>query len=49
MVVRVDPSLEAVVQAFGDYQREQRGLAERTVYNSAFIVRQFLAWRERTG
>jgi integrase/recombinase XerD len=49
MVVRVDPSSEAVVQAFSDYQRDQRGLAERTVYNSAFIVRQFLAWRAEAG
>ena len=49
MVVRVDPSSEAVVQAFGEYQRTQRGLAERTVYNSGFIVRQFLAWRATAG
>ena len=50
-MVVVDPALEAVVQAFGAYQRDQRGLAERTVYNSAFVVRQFLAWRAkgRTG
>lgn len=49
MVIRVDPSSEALVRAFGEYQRDQRGLAERTVYNSAFIVRAFLAWRERSG
>lgn len=49
MVVQVDPSSEAVVQAFSDYQRNQRGLAERTVYNSAFVVRQFLAWRAKAG
>lgn len=49
MVVQVDPSSEAMVQAFADYQRNQRGLAERTVYNSAFVVRQFLAWRAKTG
>ncbi len=45
MVVRIDASAEAVVRAFGEYQLNQRGLAERTVYNSAFVVRQFLAWR----
>jgi site-specific recombinase XerD len=49
MVIRVDPSSEATVQAFADYQRVQQGLAERTVYNSTFVVRQFLAWRARTG
>ena len=49
MVVRVEASAEAVVQAFGEYQRVQRGLAERTVYNSAFVVRQFLAWRASAG
>jgi site-specific recombinase XerD len=37
------------VQAFGEYQRVQRGLAERTVYNSAFVVRAFLAWRAEAG
>ena len=49
MVVCVDATSEAVVQAFGNYQRVERCLAERTVYNSAFVVRQFLAWRAETG
>jgi integrase/recombinase XerD len=49
MLVHVDPTSEAVVQAFGNYQRIERGLAERTVYNSAFVVRQFLAWRSEAG
>lgn len=49
MVIRVNPSSEALVRAFGEYQRNQRGLAERTVYNSAFIVRAFLAWRVHSG
>lgn len=49
MVIRVEPSAEAVVQAFGSYQRTERGLAERTVYNAAFVVRAFLSWREAKG
>jgi site-specific recombinase XerD len=49
MVVRVDPSDEAMVQAFATYQRVERGLAERTVYNATFVVRRFLAWRAEAG
>jgi site-specific recombinase XerD len=49
MVVRVDGIAEAAVQAYGEYQRIERGLAERTVYNEAFVVRQFLAWRAANG
>lgn len=49
MVVRIDASAEAMVQAFSEHQRTARGLAERTVYNAAFVVRQFLAWRADSG
>jgi integrase/recombinase XerD len=45
MVVRVDAAGEEMVQAFATYQRVERGLAERTVYNATFIVRRFLNWR----
>ena len=34
MVVRVDAGGEETVQAFATYQRVERGLAERTVYNA---------------
>jgi site-specific recombinase XerD len=44
MVIHVDASSEAMVQAFAEHQRTQRGLAERTVYNATFVVRGFLAW-----
>lgn len=46
MVIQVDASSEATVQAFAKYQSNERGLAERTVYNATFVVRAFLAWRE---
>ena len=46
MVIRVDASSEATLQAFANYQLQERGLAERTVYNATFVVRAFLAWRE---
>ena len=46
MVIRVNASSEATVQAFANYQSNERGLAERTVYNATFVVRAFLAWRE---
>src|SRR5437588_5869664 len=49
MVVRVDASAEAMVLAYCGYQWVERGLAERTVYNSAFVIRQLLAWRAETG
>jgi len=49
MDVHVDASSEAVVQAFGRYERVQRRQAELTVTNGCYVVRQFLAWRARTG
>jgi len=41
----VDADAEAVVEAYGRYQAGQRRLAELTVWNQAYTVRQFLAWR----
>jgi site-specific recombinase XerD len=49
MVVRVDVAAEELVQAFATHQSQERGLAERTVYNATFIVRGFLAWRAEAG
>lgn len=48
MGVQVDASSEAVVQAFGRYERVQRRQAELTVANGCYVVRQFLTWRART-
>lgn len=45
----VDPELEAVVVAFGDYQRREKRLAELSVQMQSYGVRAFLAWRARTG
>ncbi|MDQ2728940.1 MAG: tyrosine-type recombinase/integrase [Actinomycetota bacterium] len=45
----VSPALEAVVVAFGDYQRRQKRLAGLTVQMQSYGVRAFLAWRSRTG
>lgn len=49
MAVQVDALSEAVVQAFGRYERVQRHQAELTVANGCYVVRQFLAWRVRGG
>lgn len=45
----VDEAAEAVVDAYRSYEMVERGLAEVTVRNSCFLVRQFLAWRAATG
>lgn len=45
----VDEAAEAVVDAYCDYELTERGLAELTVVNSSYLVRQFLAWRAASG
>lgn len=45
----VSAELEAVVAAFGAYQRTQRRLALLTVQMDAYEVRAFLAWRAAQG
>lgn len=45
----VDEAAEAVVDAYRNYELGERGLAELTVMNSCYPVRQFLAWRAVTG
>lgn len=47
--LQVDDDAERVVQDYGRYQRVQRRLEEVTFQNSAYAVRQFLAWRAATG
>ena len=49
MVIRVDASSEATLQAFANYQLQERGLAERTVYNATFVVRACPSRRGATG
>lgn len=49
MVVGVGVDAEAVVAAYGDYQRRERRLAELTVINAACGVRRLLAWRAEAG
>jgi site-specific recombinase XerD len=46
--VFVDEAAEAVVDAYRNYELVQRGLAELTVVNSCYLLRQFLAWRAAT-
>jgi len=46
--VEVDAELEAVVVAYGDYQRGERRLAPLTVQMSSYGIRAFLAWRVAT-
>lgn len=45
----VDEAAEAVVDAYRNYELVERGLAELTVVNACYLVRQFLAWRAATG
>ncbi len=45
----VSEAAEAVVDAYRDYELTERGLAELTVVNSCYVVRQFLAWRAASG
>lgn len=45
----VDEAAEAVVDAYRRYELIERGLAEVTVVNSCYVVRQFLAWRAARG
>jgi site-specific recombinase XerC len=47
--VEVDEASEAVVDAYCRYERVERRLAELTVANAAYAVRQFLAWRIENG
>lgn len=47
--VQVDHSSEAVIDAYCRYERTERRLAELSVSNAAYTVRQFLAWRAETG
>jgi site-specific recombinase XerD len=47
--LQVDPAAEAVVEAYRDYELAERRLAELTVTNACYLVRQFLAWRAATG
>jgi len=47
--VCVDEAAEAVVDAYRNYELVERGLAELTVLNSCYLLRQFLAWRAATG
>jgi site-specific recombinase XerD len=45
----VGEAAEAVVDAYRNYELVERGLAELTVINSCYLLRQFLAWRAATG
>src|SRR5271165_3296699 len=47
--VQVDEVSEAIIDAYCGYERVERRLAELTVSNAAYAVRQFLAWRTETG
>lgn len=47
--IQVDEASEAVVDAYRDYELRERRLAEVTVSNACYAVRQFLAWRAATG
>ena len=47
--VLVDEDAERVVEAFCVYERVERRLADVTVHNASYGVRQFLAWRAATG
>ena len=46
--VQVGEEAERVVEAFCCYERVERRLAELTVHNASYRVRQFLAWRAET-
>jgi site-specific recombinase XerD len=48
-VIQVDDVAEAVIADYCRYERSQRRLVELTVTNSAYTVRQFLAWRAAKG
>jgi len=43
--LRVDEAAEAVVDAYRRFELVERGLAELTVVDACYRVRQFLAWR----
>jgi site-specific recombinase XerD len=45
----VGEAAEAVVDEYRKYELVERGLAEVTVVNACYVVRQFLAWRAATG
>lgn len=47
--VHVDDEAEGVVEAFCQYELVERRLAEVSVHNASYRVRQFLAWRAATG
>ena len=47
--IQVDEVAEAVIDAYCRYELTERRLAELTVVNAAYAVRQFLAWRAETG
>ena len=46
--LQVDDEAERMVEAYSRYQRVERRLEEVTVRNTAYGVRQFLAWRAAT-
>jgi integrase/recombinase XerD len=47
--IQVDDCSEAAIEAYCRYERTERRLAELTVSNAAYAVRQFLAWRAEAG
>ena len=47
--LQVDEVAEGLVAAYCRYELVERRLAELTVVNAAYTVRQFLAWRVQTG
>ena len=47
--LEVDEVSEGLVEAYCRYELVERRLAELTVHNAAYAVRQFLAWRTEMG